>query len=274
MAENEIEEIKINKKDLPNVIESILFVAGVGVEKIELANKLNVKVEDVETAIETLKTKYSVDNGIEIVSFKGKVQLTSNPKYADIISVALDKVKEKELSKAALETIAIICYKQPITRLEIEKIRGVNCDYAMQLLIEHHLVMQVGTKEDAIGKPFLYGTTDNFLKLFQIESLDKLPDYEELLERIKTIEAPKDNSLYNNFKLEDDDNEQSNEETMQERIKQQQKDEEITKQIDEKLKAIPKFTKPTAEDDIPDFLKGEKIEKIESDDNLKSKSNS
>ena len=99
----------------------------------------------------------------------------------------MNPVKEKALSKATLETVAIIAYKQPITRLEVEQIRGVNSDYAIQVLMEHKIIDVVGRK-DAVGKPLLFGTTDEFLKRFNLNSLQDLPDYNELLERIEVIE--------------------------------------------------------------------------------------
>ena len=102
--------------------------------------------------------------------------------------------------------MAIIAYKQPITKLEIEQVRGVSSDYAIQLLLTHNLIEVVGRK-DAVGKPLLFGTTDEFLKRFEIESLENLPKYEELLEQIAVIKDDS-NSLYREFEvlpLEEDD---------------------------------------------------------------------
>lgn len=114
-------------------------------------------------------------------------------------------MREKSLTRAALETLAIIAYKQPITKLEIEDIRRVNSDYAVQILSEQNMIEVVGRK-DAVGKPLLFGTTENFLKRFNLTDLADLPDYEQLLERIRVIneeevkEAQSD-SLYNEFEL-------------------------------------------------------------------------
>ena len=122
--------------------------------------------------------------------------------------MVLNPIKEKQLTKAALETVAVIAYKQPITRLEIEEVRGVNCDYALQLLSNFKMIEVVGRK-DAVGKPLLFGTTDEFLKRFQISDISELPDYNELLDRIKLIhEDNKDDSLYNNFKIPTDEEEE------------------------------------------------------------------
>ena len=128
-----------------------------------------------------------------------------------MISCVLNPIKEKELSTAALETVAIVAYKQPVTRLEIEQIRGVNCDYAVQVLLKHNLIEVVGRK-DVVGKPLLFGTTDAFLKRFQIESVEQLPDYEQLLASIKVLEEgnkakPEEVSLYNEFELPPEESE-------------------------------------------------------------------
>ena len=197
---------KPDKKTLSNIVEGILFVAGNGVALKDIADKLEVKVDDIKSAIEVLKEKYDDDNGINIILYKDKAQLTSNPKYSEEISTVLNPIKEKALTKAALETVAIVAYQQPITKLEIEQVRGVSSDYAIQLLLTHNLIEVVGRK-DAVGKPLLFGTTDEFLKRFEIESLENLPKYEELLEQIAVIKDDS-NSLYREFEvlpLEEDD---------------------------------------------------------------------
>lgn len=197
---------KPDKKTLSNIVEGILFVAGNGVALKDIADKLEVKVDDIKSAIEVLKEKYDEDNGINIILYKDKAQLTSNPKYSEEISTVLNPIKEKALTKAALETVAIVAYQQPITKLEIEQVRGVSSDYAIQLLLTHNLIEVVGRK-DAVGKPLLFGTTDEFLKRFEIESLENLPKYEELLEQIAVIKDDS-NSLYREFEvlpLEEDD---------------------------------------------------------------------
>ena len=198
-----------NKKNLDEIIFSVLFVAGEGVEKSFIAEKLNLTEEEVEKTIQSLKKKYSGDAGVHIITYKNKVQLASNPAYADYIGEVVNPIREKTLTRAALETLAIIAYKQPITKLEIEEIRGVNnCDYAIQILVDQGVIEVVGRK-DAVGKPLLFGTTDGFLKRFNLQDLAELPDYEGLLERIKVIETgddqPKSDSLYNEFKLPDEE---------------------------------------------------------------------
>ncbi len=198
-----------NKKNLNDIIFSVLFVAGEGIEKSFIAEKLELSEKEVENAIKDLQEKYEGDCGVHIITYKNKVQLASNPAYADYIGEVLNPIREKTLTRAALETLAIIAYKQPITKLEIEEIRGVNnCDYAIQILVDQGVIEVVGRK-DAVGKPLLFGTTDGFLKRFNLQDLAQLPDYDGLLERIKVIEdgsdKPKSDSLYNEFKLPDEE---------------------------------------------------------------------
>ncbi len=196
-----------NKKQLNDIIFSVLFVAGEGLEKSFILEKLNITEKELDKAIADLQKTYSGDNGIHLITYKNKVQLASNPAYADYISEVLNPIREKALTRAALETLAIIAYKQPITKLEIEDIRRVNCDYAVQVLSDQNMIEVVGRK-DAVGKPLLFGTTENFLKRFNLQDLAELPDYDGLLERIKVIEEgeqPKSDSLYNEFKLPDEE---------------------------------------------------------------------
>lgn len=201
--------MEIEKKKLKDIVLSVLFVAGEGVEKSFIAEKLGVSEKDVEKSVEELKKEYQGDNGIHVITYKNKVQLASNPEYADFIGQVLNPIREKTLTRAALETLAIIAYKQPITKLEIEEIRGVNnCDYAIQILIDQNVIEVVGRK-DAVGKPLLFGTTEAFLKRFNLQDLAELPDYDGLLERIKVIQdenvGQQSDSLYNEFKLPDEE---------------------------------------------------------------------
>ena len=105
-------------------------------------------------------------------------------------------MRERNLTKAALETLAVIAYKQPVTRLEIDQIRGVGSDYAIQILTQSNLVEIVGRKE-VLGRPLLYGTTDNFLKRFGLDDIKNLPSYDELLDKIKLIHQEQANHEVN-----------------------------------------------------------------------------
>ena len=184
-------------ENLSKIIEGILFVAGEAVSFMDIAEKLEIDKSEVENAVKELQS-YKADNkdGVQVIIFNEKAQLCSNKEYSDTISVVLNPIKEKMLTKIVLEVCGIIAYKQPITRLEIENIRGgANCDYAINTLLENNLIEVVGRK-DAVGKPLLFGTTDNFLKKFNISSLKDLPDYDQLLERIKVLHEESDNSLF------------------------------------------------------------------------------
>lgn len=192
--------------NLDKIIESILFVAGDSVAFVDIAEKLQVETEEVKNAVINLKQqKEELNSGIQVLIFNEKAQLCSNPEYANQVSEVLNPIKEKALTKAVLEVAAIIAYKQPITRLEIENFRGVNSDYAINALVENNLIEIVGRK-DAVGKPLLFGTTDNFLKKFSLSSLAELPDYDELINRIAVLHEKQDdsNSLFNFRDTEDE----------------------------------------------------------------------
>ena len=185
-------------ENLENVIESVLFVAGEDVLVSDLMFKFDVKQKQIDKAVENLQKKYDGKSGIKLLSFNGKLQFASNPDYVDSVTAILNPIRQRNLTKATLETISIIAYKQPVTRLEIEEIRGVNCDYAINILLEHKLIEIVGRK-DAVGKPALFGTTDEFLKRFNISSISDLPDYDSLLENIQKIRENYSDSLFNRF---------------------------------------------------------------------------
>lgn len=193
-------------EDIARVIEGVLFVAGDGVEIDEFKRKFDINDKEFSKCLDLLKAKYNEQSGINIITYKTKVQLCSNPQIVEDISEILNPIRERTLTKAALETVAIIAYKQPITRLEIENIRNVkNADYAIDLLISNNLIEVVGRK-DAVGKPLLYGTTDQFLKRFGLSSIESLPNYNELLDRIRVIHSEGD-SLYREFSIPDEESE-------------------------------------------------------------------
>ncbi|MBQ7467169.1 MAG: SMC-Scp complex subunit ScpB [Clostridia bacterium] len=192
-------------ENLENILESILFASGESVDIGDITSKIDVTKADINKAVKKLQEKYDGKSGIKLLQFNNKLQFASNGDYAEQVSLVLNPIRQRNLSKATLETASIIAYKQPITRLEIEEIRGVSSDYAINILLEHNLIEVVGRK-DAIGKPLLFGTTDEFLKRFNLESIDQLPDYNELLERVKVIKKS-DDRLYNHFEVKGDNDE-------------------------------------------------------------------
>lgn len=185
---------------LDDVLESLLFVSGDSLKVSDICELLEVQKSEVNAAVKRLQKRFGGKSGIHLLSFNGQLQLASNPDYADIIGCVLNPIKEKALSTPAMETLSIIAYRQPVTRLDVEHIRGVNCDYALQALLKNNLIEIVGRK-DTIGKPLLFGTTDAFLKRFAIEDVKDLPDRDSLLDKIKEIEEsspePEAETLYN-----------------------------------------------------------------------------
>lgn len=200
----------MNLKEITKIIEGVLFVAGDGVDKDEFKKAYDLSDKELNKCLDTLKEKYNEDSGVNIITYKNKIQLCSNPSISESISEILNPIRERSLTRSALETVAIIAYKQPITRAEIEDIRGVNCDYPVQLLLNNNLIEVVG-RRDAVGKPLLYATTDAFLKRFELQDLEQLPNYKELLDRIRVIHSEGD-SLYREFTIPDE-NETKNEES-------------------------------------------------------------
>ena len=197
--------------NLKEIIKAILFIAGEGVETDIIMEKLEIDKKTFNKALDQLRSEFDEDSGIKLIEYKNKIQLCSNPNYAEQISVVLNPIREKALTKAALETVAIIAYKQPITKLEIEEIRKINsADYAIQVLLDNKMIEIVGRK-DAVGKPYMFGTTDEFLKRFNLKDLSELPDYEELLERIEVIKSETyDNQLaseglYRDYEVPEDE---------------------------------------------------------------------
>lgn len=171
---------------LSNQIEAILFVSGKEIEESFIKEKLNADNKEFDKAITDLMEKYSGEAGIHLLRFNKKIQFATNPKYSNEVEAVLNPIKEKELTNAMLETLAIIAYKQPVTRLEVEEVRAVDCSYSVQNLVRLGLVEVVG-RRDTIGKPLLFATTDDFLKRFSISNVTDLPDYETLLEKLREI---------------------------------------------------------------------------------------
>ncbi len=205
--------------EIAKVIEGVLFVSGEGVDIDAFKTKFEMNDREFNKCLEILNEKYNENSGINIIRYKNKVQLCSNPKIADSIADILNPIRERSLTKTALETVAIVAYKQPITRVEIENIRGANSDYAIQLLLSNNLIEVVGRK-DAVGKPLLFGTTENFLKRFELDSIESLPQYEQILDRIRVIHSGGD-SLYRDYSVDEAMKEQTDKENQAEENLQQ-----------------------------------------------------
>ncbi len=162
-------------ENVPGALEAALFAVGEAIEVSKLAAAMGVSEKDVFGAYETLQKKYEDENsGIRIVRLDDKLQLCSKNEYYDVLIRLVNMPKKHILTDVLLETLSIVAYKQPVTRLEIEQIRGVSCTHAINKLIEYSLITEVG-RLDAPGKPILFGTTDDFLRSFGISSMDELP---------------------------------------------------------------------------------------------------
>ena len=156
-------------------IEAILFVAGEAVSIKDLAKALQAEETTVKTELDAIRDEYDYEQrGFLLKRFGDKVQLATRPMYAQDVLRLLQPVQQQSLSQAAMETLAVVAYKQPVTRAEVEQVRGVKCDYSLQSLMTKGLIREVGRK-DTIGRPILFGTTDEFLSHFGLEGLEFLP---------------------------------------------------------------------------------------------------
>ncbi len=252
---------------LSNVIQSILFLSGKPVEEAFIREKLEVSAKDMKAAVAELAQTFSGESGVHLLRFNGKLQFATNPNYSKEVEAVLNPIKEKELTNAMLETLAIIAYKQPVTRLDVEEVRAVDCTYAIQNLTRLGLIEAVGHK-DTIGKPLLFATTDEFLKRFSIGDVTELPDYESLLEKLKEIS-------YGNTTVQEvekpmfdkvtDVSETSSEEAAS--TTAQQQDEPAPKSSAKASKNKKKTAEPQddalPEEEIPDFLKDEDVDVVD-----------
>ncbi len=233
-------------ENLTNIVEAILFASGKSVPIADIAEKLGVTVGAVTKALEELKARYGENGGIRLLEFNKKAQLASNPAYKDGVAAVLNPIREKELTRTILECAAIVAYKQPVTRTEIEMLRGVNSDYGVNALLELKLIYPSG-RRDAIGHPVLFSTTDEFLKRFKLNSLEDLPDYDQLMAAIAHPDEERDSYLYNREEWDTIDSDSSStlggdgeEKKPAERAPKREKREEVVEGGYE----------------IPDFLKG------------------
>ncbi len=161
--------------ELMAVIEAILFVAGEPVLLADLQKALEVSPLELSMAVNALESEYDFNRrGIRLKRFGEHIQLATRAEYASYVERLLQPVQKQSLSQAAMETLAVVAYRQPVTKAEVEAIRGVKCDYSIQSLVHKGLIEEVGRKE-ALGRPILYGTTDAFLGHFGISSLIDLP---------------------------------------------------------------------------------------------------
>jgi segregation and condensation protein B len=173
--------ISLQKNALVEAIEALLFVASGPVSPAQLSSALETPVNDIEEALKALENDYKVSHGLRLQWFSGKVQITTAPDLAPIIEKFLGLEITSRLSRAALETLAIVAYKQPVTRPQLDIIRGVNSDGVIKNLLSKGLIHEVGRTE-SMGRPILYGVTTDFLQHFGLSSIGELPDINEARE--------------------------------------------------------------------------------------------
>ena len=175
MKENCFADERINAMDdLRAKIEAILFVAGEPVAVGDLAHALNLTAMEMTAALEGMREYLDANSGMKLNYFGSQVQLSIQPQYTSAVEALLNPVQRMPLSAAVMETLSIIAYRQPVTKSEIEAVRGVKCDYSVQSLLNKGLIQELGRRE-TLGRPMLYGTTDAFLRHFGIEDLSQLP---------------------------------------------------------------------------------------------------
>ena len=166
----------MNNDKIPYAIEGILFAAGEPVKTAKLAAVLEIETTAVEEAVRLLKYEYDTqERGLMIIDIDEGYQICSRPEYYNYIQIILGEQRRQALSNAAMEALAIIAYKQPVTRGQVEYIRGVNSDSAVNRLCERGLIEECGHL-DAPGRPILYRTTQNFLRRFGLSTPKDLPE--------------------------------------------------------------------------------------------------
>lgn len=183
---NQIDLIDASIKDrYKSIIESLLFMSGEPLNIKEISSIIECDIDYTREILNNMKDEFEKDNrGIKLIQLENNLQLVTKEENSNYVQKLLKTNVRQSLSQAALETLAIVSYKQPITRIDIDEIRGVKSDRAIQTLVEKKLIKECGRLE-VPGKPILYGTTEEFLKHFGLESLKELPSLEQILDEFK-----------------------------------------------------------------------------------------
>lgn len=170
-----------NKAKIKGIIESILFTVGKSVSLEQFAAVLEMEKEPVRDILLEMKEEYNKDDtrGICLIELDDSWQVCTKIETYDYVRKLVSQPKKRSLTDVMLETLSIIAYKQPVTKQEIEAIRGVKCDFAVNKLVEYKLVKELG-RLDTIGKPIVFGTTEEFLRCFGVSSIEELPDIDEV----------------------------------------------------------------------------------------------
>lgn len=191
-----------NKSTLKAIIEAMLFVSGEPLYLRDISINIEKTAKFTEEIINEMIVEFEDSNrGIKVISINGGYQLSTKSEYGDYIQKLLKKNKRQSLSQASLETLAIISYKQPITRIDIDEIRGVKSDSATQRLIEKELIKEVG-RLDVPGRPTLFGTTEEFLRQFGLNDLKELPSLDIFSVEENVVTTANSDKEYEEFKNE------------------------------------------------------------------------
>ncbi len=165
-------------REIQAILESVLFAAGDAVELERLADIVDVDKRSLREILKKMMDEYSYERrGIQIIRLEDSYQMCTRGEFHDYVALLAEPRRKQNLSNAAIEVLAIVAYKQPVTRSTVENIRGVNCDYVVNRLVERNLIEEVG-RLDAPGRPILFGTTQEFLRCFGVASLEDLPEFE------------------------------------------------------------------------------------------------
>ena len=168
--------------EIPQILEAILFVAGEPVAVADLAQALEVSEMEIMHAVEALERECE-RRGVTVHRYGDHLRMETRPEYAPYVERLLQPVQRQTLSQTAMETLAVIAYRQPVTKGEVEQVRGVKCDYSVQSLLHKGLIREAGRKE-ALGRPILYATTDRFLEHFGISDIRELPPLPDSQEKV------------------------------------------------------------------------------------------
>ncbi|MCR4610901.1 MAG: SMC-Scp complex subunit ScpB [Lachnospiraceae bacterium] len=167
-------------KEMESIIEGILFTMGDSVKPEKIANALSVEKDEVISCLDNMMKRYEEDNrGIRLMKLDDSYQMCTSPEIYEYLIKIAKQPKRYVLTEVLLETLSIIAYKQPVTKSEIDKIRGVSCGHAVNKLVEFNLVEEVG-RLDAPGRPMLFGTTEDFLRSFGVSSIEELPQLNQV----------------------------------------------------------------------------------------------
>ena len=184
-----------NISNMEAAVEAVLFTMGTSEETSRLAAAIEQDEQTTRRLVRNMMDKYNAkDRGICIIELEDSFQMCTKKEYYDNLIRVVSQPKKHTLTDSALETLSIIAYKQPVTRLEVEQIRGVKSDYAVNKLLEYNLITELG-RLDAPGRPILFGTTEEFLRSFGLSSVEDLPELSpEMIADFK-LEAEQESQL-------------------------------------------------------------------------------